>query len=124
MTRFSTTLWVVIACAAALGLFYVKHEVQRVEGELIHAERLVKDEQRALRVLKAEWSYLNKPERIADLAQRHLELGPMGAERVVRLELIPPRDHERAPEAVPEALPESGHDPAITPTLASARPAQ
>lgn len=120
MTKLATALWVVTASAAALGLFYVKHEVQRVEGELLLAQRLVKGEQQALRALKAEWSFLNQPERIADLAKRHLELAPMGAERVVHLELIPLRSEVSAPEAIPEER----SDSAITPTLASARPAQ
>jgi hypothetical protein len=73
---------------AMLALFIVKYEVKDLEQELAV---LNDDKQRhveSIRVLRSEWSYLNRPERIADLADRHLVLEPVVSGQLTSL---PPR---------------------------------
>ena len=61
------------------GLFQVKYEVQRLESELHQLNGVILTEQRQIHVLEAEWSYLNRPERLSALARRYLDLVPMDA---------------------------------------------
>ena len=55
------------------------------------ARRSIAKEAEAIRVLKAEWSYLNQPERLQALARRHLTLGPTAAAQIVVLANLPER---------------------------------
>jgi hypothetical protein len=54
-------------------------------------EREVLKEQRAIHVMAAEWSYINRPDRLADLARRHLDLAPLPAGRIVNIDDLPAR---------------------------------
>ena len=91
MRRLTGILGLVIAAVAALFLFVVKQEVRQMEDELRAAHRDILAQQEAIHVLETEWSYLNQPARIADLAKRHLGLGPISAARIVRLDDLPLR---------------------------------
>lgn len=91
MRRLTGILGLVIAAVAALFVFVVKHEVRQMEDELRAAHRNILAQQEAIHVLETEWSYLNQPARIADLAKRHLGLGPISAARIVRLDDLPLR---------------------------------
>ena len=72
--RQTTMLFILIAGALSLALFSVKYQVQDLENELANLNHSIKVEQQAIRVLKAEWSHLNNPERLRGLAKRHLGL--------------------------------------------------
>ncbi len=75
----STCLWLALAAMVGFGLFHVKYEVQRLESELHQLNSEIIKEQRQIHVLKAEWAYLNRPERLSALALKHLDLVPMDA---------------------------------------------
>ena len=49
-------------------------------------------ERRAIHVLTAEWAYLNQPERLAKLVDRHLDLVPLGVDRIMSISAIPTRE--------------------------------
>jgi hypothetical protein len=63
--------------------------VRTLEQEIAETQRDILRDQEAVHVLEAEWSYLNSPARIAALAERHLGLAPIPAERVVGFEDLP-----------------------------------
>ena len=90
MSRIAGLLFLLTAASAALLLFHIKQQVREMEKELGIVHRSILDHQVAIQVLKTEWSYLNQPARIAELASRHLGLQPVSAERVIRLEDLPP----------------------------------
>jgi hypothetical protein len=94
MTRLVFFGWLVLGGALATFGFYVSDDVANLEKELQAVERAILEEQRAIHVMTAEWSYLNRPARIADLAERHLNLTPIGARRMVGLEDLPARQRE------------------------------
>ncbi len=108
MTRVAGLLFFLTAAGAALFLFHIKQEVREMEQELGIVHRDILRHQEAIRVLKTEWSYLNQPARIADLAGRHLDLRSLTARQFVRLDDLPPRGARPAPS------------PALAPTLAKA----
>ncbi|MEE8204189.1 MAG: hypothetical protein V3S95_09520 [Alphaproteobacteria bacterium] len=78
----STLLWVAVVAAMAFGLFQIKYAVQRLEDEFARLNRDLLASEEAVHVLRAEWAYLNRPERLAKLASRHLALQPMTAQQI------------------------------------------
>ncbi|MET4805383.1 hypothetical protein [Limibacillus sp. MBR-115] len=78
MIRWSAFLWSVVGIVMAIVVFQVKYKVQELEGELAAANARILHEQETIQVLRAEWSYLNRPARISELAQRYLEVGSDG----------------------------------------------
>ena len=91
MTRIAGILFFLTAVTAALFLFFIKQEVREMEEELGIAHRNILRHQEAIQVLRTEWSYLNRPARIAELAERHLALQPLVARQFVSFEEIPYR---------------------------------
>src|SRR3546814_4917483 len=79
MRRFVILCWLVAGSVTALILFQIKQEVRVLEEEVAVTRREILDDQEAVHVLEAEWSYLNSPARIAALAERHLGLAPIPA---------------------------------------------
>ncbi len=75
----------------AFGLFALKYEVRGLEAELARLEREAQAEQEAMRVLNAEWSYLNRPERLRALSERYLPLTAVSARQIGGIELLPSR---------------------------------
>lgn len=68
--------WAMVAVVGG-GLFMLSYEVQDLRAELRDVrERIALDRER-LHVLKAEWSYLNQPKRLRELAQDKLGLMPV-----------------------------------------------
>ncbi|MEK7246203.1 MAG: hypothetical protein AAB223_09315 [Pseudomonadota bacterium] len=72
----ATVLFIALAGALSLGLYVVKHRVIELEGRLTEINRGIARDQQAIHVLRAEWSYLNEPARLRDLASRHLGMTP------------------------------------------------
>lgn len=91
MIRLSTVLWVALAGAIGFGLFQLKHQVQAYEDELFRLNRAILAEEQAIHVLKAEWSYINQPQRLQALAARHLDLQPVKPAQIGSLGDLPPR---------------------------------
>ena len=52
-----------------------------------------------LTVLRAEWSYLNRPDRLSELASRHLALGPVAPVQVGDIAALPARPVDGAVSA-------------------------
>ena len=74
MIRHTTLLFLLLAGALSVGLFSIKYQVQDLEQELTSLNTSIYRERQSIHVLKAEWSYLNNPERLAGLARRHLKM--------------------------------------------------
>ena len=77
MIRPALILWIGLPAIVTIALLLVSYQVQRLENELERLERAAMAQQEEIHVLNAEWSYLNRPERLARLAARHLELTPV-----------------------------------------------
>lgn len=112
MIRHSTLLFVLLAIGVGLSLFVVKVQVQDLEEQLTSLNRtLVKDQQK-IHVLQAEWSHLNEPARLRDLAERYLDVGPVESHQIVtpaglmdRLsEELAPTKYRAGPEIQPVTL--------------------
>jgi hypothetical protein len=77
MIRLSSLFSVLLVSATALATFAVKYQVQTLDDRLAGARKATASEQRELRVLEAEWAYLNRPDMLAAMNQRFLSLAPI-----------------------------------------------
>jgi hypothetical protein len=91
MTRVAGILFFLTAAGAALFLFHIKQEVREMEKELGIAHHNILRHQEAIQVLRTEWSYLNRPARIAELAERYRDMQQLAARQFVGFEEIPYR---------------------------------
>ncbi len=89
MTRIASILLFLTAAGAALFLFHIKQEVSEMEEELGIAQNNILRHQEAIQVLRTEWSYLNRPARIAELAERHLDMQQLTARQFVGFGEVP-----------------------------------
>ena len=89
MLRHTTVLLLLLADALSMTLFLVKYQVQDLDDELIGLNRSVVDERETIHVLNAEWSHLNNPARLQELAIRHLGMMPVEPGQLSSLDDIP-----------------------------------
>jgi hypothetical protein len=85
MIRPLTLLSMVAAAGAGLYLYQVKHAVSQLDRELREINRQTEQARERTQVLTAEWALLNEPERLRQVAQRHLSLEPMAPAQFARL---------------------------------------
>ncbi len=89
MTRVLSILGVVLLMASSFGLYKLKYQVQRLDRQAQALEKSIQHEKRTIRVLDAEWTYLNQPQRIQDLATRFLHLQPLQTSQIGTIDDIP-----------------------------------
>ena len=81
MFRISSLFFVVVAVVAGTLLFQTSQSVQRLEGDLHDVTQDVGHEKESLRILGAEWDYLNRPERLEKLTLENLDMDAVHAEK-------------------------------------------
>lgn len=105
MIRRRNIFWIVLAGTLGYGLYHLKHEVQALEDELFRLNRQILAEQETIHVLRAEWSYINQPQRLQSLAARHLELQPTKPAQLGSLASLPARPAEVPAPAAADSSP-------------------
>jgi cell division protein FtsL len=106
MLRFVNICLVLGLVAIAYVIYQVKYESRALDAEITALGRQIDDERDAIAVLRAEWSLLNRPERIERLAQKYLKLAPAKPVQLVTVDSVTDRDFDRSRlEAAPPALP-------------------
>ncbi len=83
MIRPDLILWIGLPALVTIALLLISYQVQRLENELEKLEREAIAQQEEIHVLNAEWSFLNRPERLARLAERHLQLAPVAPRQMI-----------------------------------------
>jgi hypothetical protein len=99
MIRLGPLLWLGLVALASVGTYQLTFRVQTQVQELTQLDRQIQHDRDAIQVLRAEWSHLNDPARLADLAHRHLDLAPVAGLQMVRFEVLPQRP---APTTLPD----------------------
>lgn len=77
--------------SSALYAYSIKYETTLQAEQLQKLKSKAQREREAIAVLKAEWQFLNRPERLQALADKHLDLQPLQTAQIVRLSDIPNR---------------------------------
>ncbi|SNY94379.1 hypothetical protein SAMN04515647_4698 [Cohaesibacter sp. ES.047] len=70
MSRLVNVVLFVFVLVGAFWLYQVKHEAKLEEEKIATLQKQIKEEKQALLLLKAEWSYLNRPQRVQTLTDR------------------------------------------------------
>jgi len=91
MIRMGTLLWLLLVGASGYAMFQVKYEVAQLDEQLGRVNREIAKNEEAMRVLGAEWSFLDQPGRLAPLAQRYLDLKPIAPAQILHLDAVPRR---------------------------------
>lgn len=75
------------------GVVYdLKYEAEKATAKVARINRKIETERDAIATLKAEWSLLNQPKRLQELAERHhtyLELDPLEPTQIGSIDDIP-----------------------------------
>lgn len=96
--KFSVLIAVCGAALTGAALFWTSQNVQRAESELRALKDDIAHEEQSIRVLRAEWDYLNTPERLEEMATHYLEMTPQEAATIAV-------DPARLPDPFIPALP-------------------
>lgn len=97
MKRVTRLLWPLLFASLVIGLYNLKAQVEEQEKDLARIHRAIEDEREAIQVLRAEWSYLNQPERLRRLGAAKLELHPVSQRQLASFERLAHRLAEAAP---------------------------
>jgi hypothetical protein len=106
MTRLSTLVWMLVIVVAAFLLYRVKYDVQRVRIDIAKTMHELEQERESLDVVTAEWAYLNRPDRLQRLAEKHFNAQSLRVSQVAEVEAIPfPRHMEAKADVDGQYLP-------------------
>jgi len=75
----------------AVVLYSVKYDAQIYVKRIKTLKVELRQETETIRILRAEWSHLNQPDRLQDLARRYTKLVPLGANQIVTVNNLPER---------------------------------
>src|SRR5207302_3147327 len=116
MIRLASLFWLALVCATGFATFKVKYAVQDFEEELNRVRKHTVVEHQEIHLLRAEWTTLNQPERLADLNRRYLSLAAIAPKQLQgTIDTIPLRPAPAPPDTLIAAAPTS---PAVTPVSA------
>lgn len=121
MGRLRTLFWMTLATAMLFATFAVKYAVQNLENSLDHVRKETAAEQARIHDLRAEWSYLTQPERLAELNQRFLFLAPEAPKQLeqaiadIPFRIAPPPPPDMIAQAAPAAAAAAAPAPAASP---------
>jgi hypothetical protein len=92
--KFSVTnfIWMVIIALGAFGLYLVKYSVQEVQRDVAALEARLAQEKETIQLLRTEWAYLNRPERLRELANGRVDAQPLTSAHIIDITHIPTRE--------------------------------
>lgn len=102
-----------IAAAMVYGLYEVEHAVRQLDRQHEDLRAAIAREREAIRVLRAEWSYLNQPSRLQNLVARHTDL-----------RLVAPDQNVTAEAFFAAPVEEDAGEPRMENAAAAGRPAE
>ncbi len=107
MIRIVVAAGIGLAAAGAAQVYTAAAEVRAIAAEERRIERAIVAERERIRVLEAEWAYLNRPDRIEALAVALTDLVPPKAERLVAAPRLTRYLEARLTGPAPSADPQS-----------------
>jgi hypothetical protein len=76
-------VWFILCATFALGIYDIKYSVKNARKVTAEMEAELLRERQRVHMLEVEWTMLTRPERIAELAKKHLELVAIQPETVM-----------------------------------------
>lgn len=128
MIRFMHLIAIALLVGSAGYAYSIKYETIYYAEQVAKLKSRVQREKEAIAVMRAEWQYFNRPDRLQVLAKRHLDLQPLTVKQIAKLSDVPERQAKvdaigRKLEALglgePTATPQTGSTSAAsTPSAA------
>ncbi len=91
MLRILNVLAVAGLIGSAVYAYSVKYQTILFSEQIVKAQTDIRHEQDQINMLRAEWAYLVRPERIQILADQHLDLQPVNIDQIVKVTDLPNR---------------------------------
>ncbi len=94
MVRTLNILFILAVVIGAATVYDMKLAATKSAEKVSELQRRIDEERDTIRHLKAEWSLLNKPDRLQSLVERYndyLKLQPVGVKQIVTPEDLPTR---------------------------------
>lgn len=120
--RKTAMLWLVLAVICGGMLFQTSQRVTDGRAQLAGIEAAARKEDEHLRVLQAEWSYLNQPDRLEKLSKQYLHLAPLKGKQFAKVADLEQRPVEAVVE-VDTAAPIIEAEAAVAPVVTTEEPA-
>ena len=89
---------------AAADVYKIKYESTLQAERVAKLRGEIRREQDTIATLRAEWARLERPDRIQDLAQRHLKLKPLDPRQLDALDRLPERPAELVPPGTADPI--------------------
>ena len=77
-----------MAFSSACGMFILKFHVINKETRLTKMHKQIKENNRTIHVLRAEWTNLNNPDRLVSLAKENTTLVPIKQSQIIAWENV------------------------------------
>lgn len=103
MLKYANFALVLVTLGTASTLYNLEHTTRSNERVIIRAKAEMVDNSEAIKLLKAEWSSLTRPERIQQLAEQHLGMKRLEPDQIVTEAELPQRLQELAKSEAPAA---------------------
>lgn len=92
MTLRGFAFGVLVTATAVTAVYGLKYHVQRLRAARDGLNAAVATEEARIGSLRAQWTYLSRPSRLADLASRYSELRPASPSQIMPLDALPMRE--------------------------------
>lgn len=89
MLRFLNVMVILALVGSAVYAYSTKYQTILRAEQINKMKHEVKSERDAIAVLRAEWSFLTRPERVQQLAEKHLDLQPLTVGQIVTAQSLP-----------------------------------
>jgi cell division protein FtsL len=104
MMRILNICVIIALVAAAAHVYKIKFESTRQAERVAKLRREIRSEHDAIATLRAQWSKLDNPARIQELAQRHLKLKPIEPRQFDNFRNLDPRPPDLVPPGTDDPI--------------------
>ena len=101
--RMTLLIYMAVIALVACGVYFVKYSAQDMQRKVAALEAQLQQEKESLHLLRAEWAYLNRPERLRRLATQHLQMVPVVPAALTSLQAIPAISTQEQQHTLPSA---------------------
>ncbi len=89
--RMSVATWMILIIGLGTGVFMIANRVQESEKKIDLLNESITQEHENMRVLEADWTFLNSPERLEKVAKQYFELTPGEGRQYASIASVPLR---------------------------------
>jgi hypothetical protein len=94
MLRFLNIVAICALVGSAVYAYSIKYQTSYRAEQIAKTKIEIKAERDAIAVLRADWAYMNRPERLQPLAEKYLpDLKPLQVTQIVPAQSLPQKSH-------------------------------